>query len=812
MIKSYFRVALRNLVKRKGYSFLNIFGLAIGIVCCLLIFQYVAFEKSYDDFPEKAKDIVRLRLDSYKGGELSWKSATIYPAFGPTMKKDFPEVEEFCRLYDAELLLSNEERDVKASERKGYFADPAFLTMFNVQMVSGNPKTALDGPDKLLLSESTAKKFFGNTDPMGKRLTQRDAEYIRSYEITGVFKDFPANSHLVVNHIASYATLGAINRFFGDTSNQVETSWGWYDFYTYLQLKPGTDREKFESKFPAFCDKYINNGEWPKANNVRNEIHMLPLQDIHLYSNYNQEAEVNGNGQSVSFLFLIAFFIIGIAWINYINLATARSLERAKEVGVRKVMGAMRKNLIGQFLVESLLLNLIALLLAFAIAFLLTPVFNQLTGTTLKGFSLPDNYWIGFLAMFISGSILAGIYPAFVLSGFQPVSVLKGLFKNSTKGLILRKGLIIVQFATSVILIAGTIIVYQQVGYMRKQNLGVNINQTLVLDGAESVTDSVYRNRFEPFKNELLKVPAIKNVVASTSVMGKEIYWTNGSSRLGSDSKGAVTLYNLGIDQDFLPSYGLTLKAGRNFTKTDEPRRYILLNEKAARLLGFTDYEKALQEKIKSGGDTVSIAGIVADYHHLGLQKPIDPMVFRLRPNTRNSYSIKIDAANVSATIATIDKIWNTNFPEDPFNYYFLDNLFDQQYKADQTFGKVFGLFAFLAILIACFGLLGLSAYNVLQRTKEIGIRKVLGASVQHVLYILSKDFLVLVIVSFIIATPVTWLIMHKWLEGFAYRISIGWWVFLVSGVLALLIALITIGTQALRAAISNPVRSLRTE
>lgn len=815
MFKSYFNVALRNLIKRKGYSLLNIFGLAIGIACCLMIFQYVAYERSYDSFQPAAKDIVRLRLDAYQQGKLSWQSATVYPAFGPTMKKDFPEVEEFCRIYDANLLLSNEERSVKAKEEKGYYADASFLSMFDVQMISGNPKTALDGPDKLLLSQSSAKKFFGNSDPVGKRLTAKNPSMVRSFEVTGVFKDFPTNSHLIVNHIGSYATLGAINRFYGDTSNQVETSWGWYDFYTYLQLKPGTDRAKFAAKFPAFCDKYVNSQEWFKANNVKNDIHIIPVQDIHLYSNYNQEAEVNGNGQSVAFLFLIAFFIIGIAWINYINLATARSLERAKEVGVRKVMGALRSNLIGQFLVESLLLNIIAFVLAMGIVYLLTPMFNNITGQSVNsGFSLPSNYWTGFAAMFLIGSLLAGIYPAFVLSGFQPVSVLKGLFKNSTSGMILRKGLIIVQFATSVVLIAGTIIVYQQVSYMRKQQLGVNIHQTLVLDGAGSINDSLYKSSFEPFKNELLKIPAVKNVAASTDIMGDEIYWTNGASKLGDNTKGAITLYNLGIDYDFIPSFGLSIKAGRNFSKdfASDLRRSVLLNETAAKQIGFDDVQKAVNEKILSGGDTVTVLGVVADYHHQGLQKAINPMVFRLVPNSRGAYSVKVDAANLPATIATIDKTWSSYFPSDPFNYYFLDEFFDKQYRADQVFGKVFGMFAFLAILIACFGLLGLSAYNVLQRTKEIGIRKVLGASVQNVLYILSKDFLILVVASFIIATPVTWMIMHNWLEGFAYRISISWWVFLVSGALAIVIALFTIGTQALRAAISNPVKSLRTE
>jgi putative ABC transport system permease protein len=814
MIKNYFLLAFRNLKKRKGYSLLNVFGLSLGITCCLLIFQYVAFERSFDRFEKKSDQIVRLRLDSYHAGVLQWKSATSYPAFGPTMKKDFPEVENFCRLHDADLVLSNDDKNIKFREEKGYYADPSTLDLFDIHLLSGNKKTALDGPNKILLSENTARKYFGNGTALGRKLVFRNPPYSKTFVVTGVFAEFPANSHLIIHHLASYATLADLVLQYGDSSNATETSFGWYDFYTYLQLKPGTDLSKLESKFPAYCDRYVNSQVWAKTNKVKAELHLIPLSDIYLYSNYNQEAESNGNGRSVSFLFTIAFFIIGIAWINYINLSTARSVERAKEVGVRKVLGALRKNLIGQFLVESLLLNAVAFILSLGIVFLLTPWFNQLTGAdAAKRFSLPFQYWLGFATIFLSGSFCSGIYPAFVLSGFQPIQVLKGIFKSSMGGIVLRKGLIVAQFATSVILIAGTIIVFHQVSYMRSQNLGVNINQTLVLDGTNSLVDSLYQNVFPSFKQDLLKRPDIKNVTVSSSVMGKEIYWTNGAHRLGVNDKGAVTLYNIGIDYDFMPTFGLQIKAGRNFSrdfKTDE--KGVLLNERAARLLGFDNNEQAVKERINSSGDTVKVVGIVADYHHQGLQKMIDPMIFRLRKDIRDAYSIKISTAHVTATIAGIEKIWNNNFPSDPFNYYFLDELFDSQYKSDKQFGQLFGLFSSLAICIACFGLLGLSAYNVSQRNKEIGIRKILGASVQNILFILSKDFLKLVVVSFILATPLTWWIMHNWLQDFAYRISIPWWSFALAGLLALIIALITIIFQSIKAAVSNPVQSLRSE
>lgn len=411
MFKNHLKIALRDLKKRKAYAALNILGLAIGLSCFLLIFEYVAHERSYDRFQGLAERIARLRLDSYRAGELLWKSATVYPAIAPTMKKDFPEVEDFCRLHDAELLLANDERDVKFSETKGYFADPASFHMLAVNLQKGNPATALSNPDQIVLSESMAKKYFGDEEPMGKRLTVRDPQGTWSYEVTGVFRDYPRHSHLSIEYLVSYATLGKLARMvWGDTTNATETSWGWYDFYSYVLLQPGADLKALEAKLPAFCDRYINSQEWPRNNNIRNELSLLPMTDIHLYSNYNQEAEVNGNGRAVSFLFLIAFFIIGIAWINYINLATARSMERAREIGVRKVLGALRVDLIRQFLIESVLLNVIALAVAFLAVSELAPAFHQFIGRAeVAGFSMPASYWLGTLAVFAAGALLAGL-------------------------------------------------------------------------------------------------------------------------------------------------------------------------------------------------------------------------------------------------------------------------------------------------------------------------------------------------------------------------------------------------------------------
>jgi putative ABC transport system permease protein len=809
MIALFFKTAFRNLSKRKGYAALNIFGLTLGMTSCLLIFKYVAFERSYDNFQPKGNQVYRVQLDDYQNGKLAVLCASNYAALAPALKKDFPEIEQATHFFKTHMLLSNDKSNIRFSENRIFYAEPAFLDIFNVRLLAGDAKTALEGPEKIVISEDLAKKYFNSTDVIGKTLIWKVNGYDAPFILSGVFKEYPGNSHIKFNALVSYKSFA--NR----TGNEAEDSWFWTDFYTYIRLKPGADPNKLQAALPAFAERHVNNLTDNLTNHDHSVFQMIPLRDIHLYSHYTEEAEPTGDGKSVAFLYLIGFIILGIAWVNYINMATARSLERAREVGVRKLLGAVRRNLIVQFMVEGFMINLLALLFAVIISFILMKPFGQLTGKPLGNlFDMPLSYVFAFCGLFLTGSFISGMYPAFILSGFNPVTVLKGLFKNSGKGQWLRKGLIVGQFATSILLISGTIIIYRQLQFMRKQNLGVNIDQTIVLHGPISQSDSVGDISYQSFKNEALAIPGVTNLTSSSTVMGQEVLWSTNWKALNNKNLGAANVFQIAVDYDFIPGYGMKLLAGRNFSREfPADKKSILINANTSKLLGYNNPNEALHQTIISqNGDTMQVVGVVADFHQEGLQKEITPLILMLSPRARNNFSIKIDPQRATATIASLKKIWDRYYPSDPFGYFFLDEFFARQYDENKRFGDIFGLFSMLAIIIACLGLLALSAYNVLQRTKEIGIRKVLGASVRDLVTILSKDFMLLVMIAFVIAIPVSLWIMGHWLQSFAYRVNISWWIYALAGMISFSIALLTIGFQAVKAALANPVVSLRTE
>lgn len=819
MFTNLFKLAWRNLLKSKSISAINLLGLSAGLTAALLIFQYVLYERSYDSFTDHSDRVWRLQIDKTTKGELEWQSATVFPAFGPTMKRDFPEVEDFCRLIDAETLLANEERNIRFVEKKGYFADPATFDILGVNLLQGNPDKALTGPDKIVLSENTARKYFGVENPVGKTLTVPDANFPRKYEVTGVFKNYPANSHLILDYLVSYSTLGNILRMSGDTSNATETAWGWYDFYIYYKLRPDADAKVLESKLPAFCDRYMNNEERLKQANVRYDAFLTPLRDIHLYSHVNQEAEVNADGKGVSFLYLIAFFVLAIAWVNFINLSTARSMERAREVGVHKVLGAFKRQLVAQFMTESFLLNMVSVLIAVAVTWLMLPTFGRLVERDFGGVGLfsplSQQLWLTFGLTCVVGIILSGLYPAFVMSSYQPIAVLKGALKGSPRGNLLRKGLIVFQFAASIALMVGSVVVLRQLNYMRNQPLGFDINQTMVLEGVQSMQDSAYASAYSAFKQKLLQIPGVKEVSASTMVPGNEIYWTNSFYRAGQDEVTAsrITLYRMACDFDFIKTYDIDILEGRGFDpKFGENNRTVLLNESAVKDLGFASPAAAVDQYIMAGRDSIKVIGVVSNFHQEGLQKVVMPMMISYREGLRNFYSAKMESRDYAATIAAVQTLWAQHFPADPFDYFFLDDHFQKQYRADILFGQVFAFFTLLAILVACLGLFGLASYQALQRRKEIGIRKVLGATTSQVTSMLAKEFVRLVLVSILIAVPLSMFIMQRWLENFAYRTNIPWWAFVLAAVLAVLIAVLTVSLQSVRAALANPVNALRSE
>jgi putative ABC transport system permease protein len=818
MIRNYLKIAFRNLNRRKGYAFMNIAGLAIGITCSLLIFEYVAYERSFDNFQKNADRIVRVQDEEHQQGRMAVACAAAMPGIAPFMKKEFPEVEEACRLRKISQLLSNDSRNLVFREPDIYYADQSVLQIFTLPLQKGNQLTALKDPGKVILSAATAFKYFGSEDPLGKVLTIHEEGSSRPLEVTGVFKDYPVNSHLKLTVLISYPTYSQVIGTYGKPNDILENNFGWTDFYTYLLLRKGSSANQVAAKLPAFIARHYNDLPENKSKNDSYSLSLIPLRDIHLYSHYTEEAEPNGDGRSVSFMFLISFFIIVIAWVNYINLATARSLERAREVGMRKVMGALRGELIWQFMLESFLLNLLALILAVIITLVVNPLFSQLTGRELPSFlHLPANYAYSFMTLFVAGTLLSGIYPALVLSHYRPVLVLKGAFKNVAGGQWLRKGLIVGQFAASIVLIAGTMIVYRQLHYMQDQDLGADISQTLIVKGGgNNIADSAYPSAFAAFKEELLHVGGVKNITASSGIMGDEILWSTDWHIIKGGNMQAVNLFHLGVDGEFTGSYGLKLIAGIPFSKsTADNNRKVILNESAVRAFGFSSPKAALGEMISAGQygmDSQVVSGVIADFHNEGLQKTVQPLVLLPDRGSHNFYSVKIEQRSAIPLVGSVKKIWDKYFPGDPFEYFFLDEFFNRQYLEDKRFGEVFGLFAILAIGIACFGLLGLSAYNVLQRTKEIGVRKVLGASVKGLLFTLSKDFLILVVIAFVIAIPVTWIAMSSWLQGFAYRTAISWWVFATAGILSIFIAMFTVGFQALKAALANPVVTLRTE
>lgn len=820
MFKNYLKIAFRNLLKNKVYSLINIFGLAIGMAACFFIFQYIRFELSYDKFHVNGENIYRVPITHVRGFS---QGANIlnHPAVGPAMKAEFPEVIAQARIapagvFEKNITVSHDDGKgnvTRFNESRIFVADPSFLTMFSFPFVEGDPATALNEPGNIVISETTARKYFGNSSALNQTLDFNGGPL----KVTGIFRDIPENSHIKFDLLANINIGG---------SNFGLTEWGWPEFYNYVQLKPGTDPKKVEAKFPAFVNNHL--GAKMKELNFKVTYSLQPLGDIHLKSNYSGELEVNGSQSAIYFLSILGVFIIVIAWINYINLSTAKSMERAREVGLRKVVGATRMQLSTQFIFESLIINCIALLMATMMVIAFTPYFEQFIGKHIgeafinSGLWKRWYFWGIFFAVFIAGALQVGAYPAFILSSFKPIIVLKGKLLPAKGGISLRKALVAFQFVLSIILIAGTITMYSQLSYMRNQELGYKQDQLFVIK-VPPPRDSTYHSQLSFFRSEIERNPAIGSMTSSKDIPGSRIYGRNGVRKADEDKTKDFMIGLTEIDKHFIPVYQMQLAAGTNIPQDESVNVFetkqakVLINETLVTRLGYPNNEAALNERVIFtswfGDINCEIVGVVKNYHQRSLKDKYESILFYyFNQAIPNYFSMNVGTKDLSKNLAYIEALFKKTFPNAAYESFFLDEHFDKQYRTDQQFGNIFGLFTVLAIIVACLGLIGLSTYAIKLRTKEIGIRKVLGSTTYAIVYLFSKDFIQLVGIAAIVAFPIIYMGANEWLSNFAFHINLSWFIFAGPPLLLLIISLLTIGWQSFKAALANPVNSLRNE
>jgi putative ABC transport system permease protein len=808
MIRNYLKIAIRNLLRYRFISFINLFGLTVGLTCCLLITTYILNELSYDKYNRNADNIYRLtRSFNNSEGVVSLNLATVAPPFGYYLPTDFPEIKKMTRLLDnGSTPMKYQEKVI--NEKNVFFADENLFDVFTVKVLKGSPKTALYDPFSVMLTEETAKKYFGDEDPMNK-VIRANSQF--DMKVAGIFKAFPANAHMHPSMLISFNTLKD-SAVYGE--ERLRRSWGNNSFFTYLLMPGNFSQKKMISQFPAFIDRRMSGEEYiGQQPSKLTKLGLQKLTDIHLYSHTDNEAEPNGDISRVYIFSAIALFILLIACINYMNLSTARSALRAKEIGIRKVVGARRKELIGQFLGESVLICWAAILIAGVLTFFTLPWLNKLSGQELSfSMLLQTKIMVPLLITPFIVGIVSGIYPALFMSSFQPVKTLKGLFKVGGTSISFRKVLVVAQFSISIILIITTVIVFQQLHYIQKKSLGFDKERVITMGYSGEVA-----RQYESFRNELLQNSAFKSMTRSSRIPTGRLLDNSGANTFNGDSLQPVTtdIKFVSSDHDFVSTFGIPMISGRYFSRdygTDTAS--FVINESSVKALGWTK-ENAIGRAFKYGDQKGHIIGVINDFHFESMHQAIVPMVFIMQPSSRayfNNLSIKIMGNDISSAVSYMEKTWKKYFPETPADYTFLDENFDRLYQSEQKQATIFTVFACIAIFIACLGLFGLSAFAISQRIKEIGVRKVLGANVQGIVALLSKDFLKLVGIAAVLAFPVAWYAMNNWLKDFAYRISIQWWVFIVAGILAAMIAFVTVSFQAIKAAVSNPVKSLRTE
>jgi putative ABC transport system permease protein len=793
MIKNLLLVAIRNFKKDKGYNLLNVLGLAIGITFSLLLIFYVMDELSYDKYHKNADRI--FRVVSYVNepeNKMKWAS-TQFP-LAPTLKKDYPEVEQAARFVSADRA-QYKHGDKEFYEEKIFYADSNLFQIFTYKFLEGNTATALMEPHSMVLTKSLAEKYYGKgKNVVGQSLEDNSGE---TYKITAVVEDVPKNSHIIFNGLISLNTLPA------DFSD----NWGQFNYYTYVLLRPNTNKEAFEKKLLPMYDKYM--ASIFAKSNIKIHYGVQPVTSIHLHSDMQGEPEELGSMSYIWIFSAVALFMLIIACINYMNMATARSARRAKEIGIRKVAGSTKSQLVAQFLSESVLLTIISLLISLVGIYFLLPFFNTLSGKFISFGSLFNVTTLLILfAIVLFVGLLGGSYPAFYLAKFQPLTVLKGTLAKSSSNVVLRRTLVVVQFSISMVMLICTLVVYNQLQYMQHKDLG--FNKEHVLSVAANGNGDM-RGKVSSFQNEIRKNPGIISVSAAQASPGGGINFNLFSveTKTGFVDKGIDTY---GIDENYLDNLNIKLVKGRNFTGLSDTLHSMLVNESMAKDLG---WDEPIGKRVKFPGDTsgryYEVVGVIKDFHVKSLYNPIAPLLLNYRPNSR-VVQVKLAAANIPATISSIEKTWKTIFPELAFEYKFLDQDFNSQYAADQKRGKIFTSFSTLTILITCLGLLGLIAFTTEQRRKEISIRKVMGAGTTHIVSLIAKNFVLLVLLSCVIAFPVAYYFMHKWLDVFPYKEGLKLSTFLLSAFVVLVITMLTVGFHTIKVALSNPVNSLKTE
>ncbi|OKS86886.1 ABC transporter permease [Mucilaginibacter polytrichastri] len=802
MFKNILLITRRTLIKNKTYTFVNILGLTIGIAAYILISAYVNFEKSYDTMHADANGIYRVESSFYKNGNKTDDWPTSTNGYATAMKQNFPEIASIARInwnFSERVVRYN---NIKYREEHVCFADTNFFTFFSYQMLKGNSKTVLKDVNTMVISQSAAQKYFGKANPIGKFLELSTINGTLNCMVTGVFKDVPKNSTMQFNFLISWVTQPAFFRDF----------WYIHESYTFLKLKTGVDPHSVENKFPALAERFKTAAPFK---DLKWAITLVPLKEIHLNPAKQNEIEPKGNRNAVKYLGIIAYIILLLACVNYVNLSTAKAIDRAREVGIRKVSGANTTQLLLQFFFEAFVINGVALLLGVGVVILAASfIGNNWSINLLFNTSL----YIEVGVVFIGSVLLSGIYPALLLSNLKPVSVLKGKYSFSKSGVLLRKGMVAFQFAASLLLIAGTFAVYRQIVYMGKEQLGVNIEQTIVVKSPVNTPN--YRQKVQSFKQMLLGMPGILGVTTSGAVPGKEVGEFLANRRYGAPKNDERPYEMLKVDHDFIKNYSLKLLAGRAFDKgRPADSTGVVLNQAAVSQFGFKSAEDAVGQRVMLEGNEAKpnlVIGVVQDYHQQSLQQRYTPLILFMDPGYNwiptKYYSVKFNSHNQEAALSAIKNGWNNYFPESSLNWFFLDDFYSKQYLQDLQFGKVFMLFSSLAILIACMGLFGLTAYSTSRRIKEIGIRKVLGASVVHIISLLTWDVVKLVLVSSLVALPLAYLFVDQWLNSYAFRAGLTWWQFILPVIALLVISVSTIGLITFKAAIANPVRSLRDE